>query len=59
MVINRAEKGLHRDVGVTTTEGSLTLTLTNVIAKEPEERANLPLAIFLGEFVTFQRRVKL
>ena len=59
MVINRADEGLHRNVRITTIESPLTLPLLNVITQEPEERANLPLAIFLGEFVAFQRRVKL
>ena len=51
MVIDRADKGLHRNVRITTIEGPLALPLLNVITQEPEERANLPLAIFLGELV--------
>ena len=55
MVINRADKGLHRNVRIATIKGPLALPLLNVITQEPEERANLPLAILLCELVAFQR----
>ena len=55
MTINRSEKGLDRNLGITTIESSFALTLLDVVAQKPEERANLTLAILLRKLMAFER----
>ena len=55
VIINRADKGLHRDVGIATMESALALAINDVVTQKPEERTNLQLAIFLRKLMTLER----
>src|SRR5882724_3435660 len=55
VIINRADKGLHRDVGIATIESALALSTNDVVTQKPEERTNLQLAIFLRKLMTLER----